>query len=76
MPVTLEGVTKEAMELSPGERLALAEVLLQSAEVANSEAEAAWDAEVSDRIRAIDGGRVNGIAYEDVKRAAESRLAP
>ena len=29
-----------------------------------------------DRIRAIDEGRVTGVAYEDVMRAAESRLVP
>ncbi|MEI9894977.1 MAG: DUF4926 domain-containing protein [Chthoniobacter sp.] len=36
----------------------------------------AWDAEVCDRIRAIDEGRVAGVAYEEVMRAAEKRLAP
>ena len=77
MPTALEQVTKEAMDLPPRERLALAEFLIESADAAaDPEAEAAWDAEIRERIRAVDEGRVTGVAYEDVMRAAESRLAP
>ena len=77
MPKGLEEVTKEAMELPLRQRLALAEFLLESADAAaDPEAEAAWDSEIRDRIRAIDEGRVTGIAYEDVMRVAERRLAP
>ena len=77
MPKALEEVTKEAMNLPPRQRLALAEFLLESADgAADPEAEAAWDSEIRDRIRAIDEGHVTGIAYEEVMRAAERRLAP
>ena len=77
MPATLEQVTKEAMDLPPRQKLALAEFLLESAEAAaDPEAEAAWDSEIRDRIRAIDEGRVAGVPYEDVMRSAEARLAP
>ena len=77
MPATLEQVTKEAMDLPPRQKLALAEFLLESAEAAaDPEAEAAWDSEIRDRIRAIDEGRVAGVPYEDVMRSAEDRLAP
>ncbi|MGB8355243.1 MAG: addiction module protein [Chthoniobacteraceae bacterium] len=77
MPKALEEVTKEAMDLPLHQRLALAEFLLESADsAADPEAEAAWDSEIRDRIRAIDEGRVSGIAYEDVMQAAEKRLAP
>ena len=77
MPATLEQVTKEAMDLPPRQKLALAEFLLESAEAAaDPEAEAAWDSEIRDRIRAIDEGRVTGVPYADVMRAAEERLAP
>jgi putative addiction module component (TIGR02574 family) len=77
MPTALEQVTKEAMDLPPRQRLALAGFLLESAEeAADPEAEAAWDSEIRDRIRAIDEGRVTGIAYDDVMRAAENRLVP
>ena len=65
------------MDLPPRQRLALASVLLESAEAASDpDAEAAWDSEVRDRIRQMDGGRVTCIAYGDVMRAAERRLAP
>ena len=77
MPTTLEQITKDAMDLAPRQKLALAEFLLESADAApDPEAEAAWDSEIRDRIRAIDEGRVTGIAYEDVMRAAEQRLLP
>jgi putative addiction module component (TIGR02574 family) len=77
MAKALEEVTKEAMDLPPRQRLALAGFLLESADAAaDPEAETAWDSEIRDRIRAIDEGRVTGVAYEDVMRAAERRLAP
>ncbi len=77
MPTTLEQVTKEAMDLPPRQKLALAEFLLESAEAAaDPEAEAAWDSEIRDRIRAIDEGRVAGVPYEEVMRLAEERLVP
>ena len=77
MPTALEQVTKEAMDLPPRQKLALAEFLLESADAAaDPEAEAAWDSEIRDRIRAIDEGCITGVAYEDVMRAAEGRLVP
>ena len=77
MPKAFEEITKEAMDLPPHQRLALASFLLESADAAfDPDAEAAWDSEIGDRIRAVDEGRVTGIAYEDVMREAERRLAP
>ena len=77
MPTALEQVTKEAMDLPPRQKLALAEFLLESAEgPADPDAEAAWDSELGERIRAVDEGRVAGVAYEDAMRAAERRLMP
>jgi len=73
----LAEITKEAMALPARQRLALAGFLLESAEdAADPDAEAAWDSEIADRIRAIDEGRVTGVAYEDVMREAERRLPP
>ncbi len=77
MATTLEQVTKEAMELPNHQKLALAEFLLESVESAmDPETEAAWDSEIRDRILAIDEGRIDGISYADVMRAAEKRLVP
>jgi putative addiction module component (TIGR02574 family) len=77
MPPALEQVTKDAMDLPPRQRLALAKFLLESADAAaDPEAEIAWDSEIQDRVRAIEDGRVTGVSYEDVMRAAEKRLVP
>jgi len=77
MPKALEEVTKEAMDLPPQQRLALAGFLLENADaVGDPDAEAAWDSEIRDRIREIDEGRVTGTAYADVMREADRRLAP
>ncbi len=74
---TLEQITKDAMDLPPRQRLPLAEFLLESAEAAaDPDAEAAWVAEIRDRVRAIDERRVIGVSSEDVMRTAEGRLAP
>ena len=74
MPKALEEVTKDAMDLSPRQRMALVELLLQT-EDADPQPDADWDVEIRDRIRAIDEGRVTGVASADVMRAAEKRLA-
>jgi putative addiction module component (TIGR02574 family) len=76
MPKALEEVTKDALELAPRHRLALAEFLLESADASpDPEAESAWENEIRERIRAIDEGRVRGIAYDEVMRGAERRVA-
>ena len=77
MPKALGEIAKDALELAPRQRIALAEFLLESTDLSSDpEAESAWETEIQDRIRAIDEGRVIGVAYEDVMRAAEGRLAP
>jgi len=40
----------------------------------DTEAESAWISEIGDRVRAVDGGRVTGIAYEDVMSEAKEQL--
>jgi putative addiction module component (TIGR02574 family) len=72
-----EEITKAAMDLPSRRRLALASVLLESADAASDpNAETAWDSEIRDRIQAIDEGRVTGVAYEEVMREAQRRLSP
>ena len=76
MPNAFEKITKAAMDLPPRQRLALASLLLESADAASDpDAEAAWDSEIRDRIRAIDEGRVTAVGYEDVMREAQRRLS-
>ena len=68
-------ITHEAMGLSDSERLALADLLIRSAtSKENSESAAAWDREIRDRLRAVDEGRVEGVAYEEVMRRADTLL--
>ena len=76
MPSSMEQVTKDALGLSSRQRLMLAELLLESNETEiQSEADAAWDVEIQERIRAIDEGRVAGVPHEDVMQAADKLLA-
>ena len=76
MADALDEITKHAMSLSVRQRLALAELLLESAESdSDADADAAWGDEIRERIRAVDEGRAQGIAYEDVMRGAEERLS-
>ena len=76
MPKALEQVTEDAPELPPSQRLALVKVLLGSTEAADDPAaEAAWEDEIRERIRAVDGGHISGLAYDEVVQAAEKLLS-
>jgi putative addiction module component (TIGR02574 family) len=76
MPVSFETVTKEALDLTPRQRLKLAEVLLVSADgEAEGDHQAAWDAEIQARILAVDQGREIGIPFDEVLAAADKLLA-
>jgi putative addiction module component (TIGR02574 family) len=76
MSVSFETIARDALDLTPRQRLKLAEVLLASA---NGEPEsgyqASWDEEIEARILAIDDGREKGVAFEDVLAAADKLLA-
>lgn len=70
-----EEITKDAMDLLPREKITLAGLLLETAgESMDPGADAAWESELDDRIRAIDEGRVTGVAYEEVMKKASSLL--
>lgn len=77
MPAALDQIAKEAMDLTPHQKLALAGLLLVSAEAEEThpEADAAWETEIRERIRAIDDGKVAGVGYDEVMRAAETQLS-
>lgn len=77
MSVTLEEVTRTALQLTGQQRLALAGFLLETEDVSPEPGvAAAWDQEIQDRIRAVESGAVVGIPYRDVMLEAESRFAP
>ena len=77
MSATLEDVTRDALDLAPRQRIALAGFLLEIAEQSPPpDVDDAWDEEVRARIRAIDAGLVHGIPYQQVLHEVEQRLVP
>ncbi len=77
MTATLEEITRTALQLPVRQRLALAGFLLETQDISSDTGvDAAWDQEIQDRIKAVDGGAVTGISYQDVMLDAEKRLAP
>ena len=77
MPATFEQLTKEAMDLLPRQKLALAEFLPRARmPPLTRRRRLHGDAEIREGIQAIDEGRVVGVPYEDVIRSAEARLVP
>lgn len=75
MAMALEDLTREALQLSSRQRLALAGFLLEldrSSESPSSESD--WEREILSRIEEIDSGVAKGIPYSEVMRAAEDRL--
>lgn len=77
MSATLEEVTRNALQLTGPQRLALAGFLLEAEDVSTDPGvAAAWEQEILDRIAAVDSGTVVGISYRDVMLEAESRFAP
>ena len=76
MPVNFDAVAKEALDLTPRQRLKLAELLLVSADGGlEGDCDAAWDAEIEARILAIDQGRETGVSFEEVMADADKILA-
>jgi putative addiction module component (TIGR02574 family) len=75
MSMALEDVTREAIALPRHQRLSLARLLIELDEPGSeTEVEAAWEAEISARLRAVQAGRVEGIPYEQVLARVDRRL--
>ena len=77
MSMALENVTREAIELPRHQRLALARLLIELDDPGSDvDVEAAWEAEIQARVRAVEEGRVvEGIPYEQVLARIDRRLA-
>ena len=75
MSAALEEITEKALQLSPQDKLALANRLLSDPHSDASEVEAAWDEEILARIEAIDNGTAIGVPFEEVILAARKRRA-
>jgi putative addiction module component (TIGR02574 family) len=59
---------REALELSPPEREALAGELFESLEADDADAEVAWEEEVTRRIAELDEGKVKPIPWAQAKQ--------
>jgi putative addiction module component (TIGR02574 family) len=70
MNVTVDEVLKSALELSPEDRVTLAERLLESLpEECQDEISAAWATEAERRLRAYDQGLTKGIPADEVMKS-------
>ncbi|HEV2206942.1 MAG TPA: addiction module protein [Candidatus Acidoferrales bacterium] len=59
---------KRALALSPEERAALANTLLESLDESDASVEEAWDEEVARRMQDLKAGRGVTIAWEELHR--------
>jgi putative addiction module component (TIGR02574 family) len=76
MSMALEDVTREAIGLPRHQRLSLARFLIELDDPGpDANVEAAWEAEIEARLRAVRAGRVEGIPYEQVLARVDRRLA-
>jgi putative addiction module component (TIGR02574 family) len=58
----------EALRLSVEERAALAGELIQSLEEVDSDAEAAWAAEIRTRLERVDAGTARRVPWSEARR--------
>lgn len=62
----VEELSRRAKDLSPDERVQLAEEILATVHGEDEEVDAAWDAEIKRRISEIESGAVKAISAEEV----------
>jgi len=75
MSKTLESLASEAMDLPSDQRFALAHRILTSVEPEVSpEVDAAWDAEIRDRIQRLDRGGARLVPASEAFAEVERRL--
>lgn len=76
MSMPLEDVAREAIALPRHQRLSLARLLIELDEPGSgADVEAAWEAEIQARLKAVKEGQVQGIPYEEVLARIDRRLA-
>jgi len=68
MKQNIAEILKEALKLPPEARAALAGTLLDSLdETVDKDAESAWEAEISVRLKEIDEGKLNLIPWAEAR---------
>ena len=77
MSTALEKVSREAVQLPRHQRLALARFLIDLDDPSSEDdVEQAWEAEIGERVRAVEEGRTEGIPYDQVLARIDKTLAP
>jgi putative addiction module component (TIGR02574 family) len=77
MAIDIEELTKEIVSLPRHQRLTLVRLLLDLDQPGTSaEIDAAWEEEISARVKAVDEGRTVGIPYEDIRKEMANRFTP
>jgi putative addiction module component (TIGR02574 family) len=67
MSTAVSIIAEQAKALSPAERVALAEVLLESVQILSEpDVEAAWEAEIGRRVREVESGSAILVPSEEV----------
>ena len=75
----LSEVTKDALELTPGQRRTLARILLESSDEGEDfspDIEAAWEQEIVRRMEAVKTGSAAHSSAEEVFARLDDRFAP
>ena len=76
MAATIEEITKEVVGLPRNQRLALIRLLLDLDRLGSGDGlDAAWDVEMSARVKAVDEGCVAGVPYEQIKKEMADRFS-
>jgi len=77
MGKALEEITREVIELPSHQRLALARFLIELEDTSEDpNVQAAWEAEIQARVRAVNEGRVAGIPYDQVLARIDRHFGP
>jgi putative addiction module component (TIGR02574 family) len=75
MSLPLEDVAREAIGLPRHQRLSLARLLIELDDPgSDADVDAAWEAEIQARLRAVKEGRIEGIPYDEVLARVDRRL--
>jgi putative addiction module component (TIGR02574 family) len=74
--MTLRALEKEALELPARSRVRLAERMIESIDdFADPQVEAAWTAEIEERVKNIENGAEKGIPAQQVMKIARRALS-
>ena len=76
MPEDAADLLTHALKLPPAARAALADSLIDSLDSeVDEDAEEAWRSEIARRVRDLDSGAVQTIAWDEVRRRLRTRLS-